>query len=150
MSKTYFFTGGDFMRIKNEIKYVISCVLYLTKHGENRIVSSNEISKAEGIPHLFSLRILKKLEKSGLVTIFKGAKGGYKLTKPGSEINLREAMETIEPVISMSECTETLDKCKTRTARYAVNKIFSGLEKEFVRKLEAVNFRQLADETYGI
>ena len=70
------------MRIKNEIEYVIRILLYLTKYGENRIVSSNEIADAEDIPHLFSLRILKKLEKAGLVKIFKGARGGYQLTKP--------------------------------------------------------------------
>ncbi len=33
------------MRIKNEIEYVIRILLYLTKYGENRIVSSNEMQK---------------------------------------------------------------------------------------------------------
>ena len=35
--------------------------------GNNRIIPSNEISEKEEIPHLFSLRILKKLEKADLV-----------------------------------------------------------------------------------
>lgn len=46
------------MRLKNEIEYVFR-ILYLTINGENRIISSNEISEKEEIPHLFSLRILK-------------------------------------------------------------------------------------------
>ena len=61
------------MRLKNEIEYVFRILLYLTINGDNRIISSNEISEKEEIPHLFSLRILKKLEKADLVLIFKGA-----------------------------------------------------------------------------
>lgn len=84
------------MRLKNEIEYVFRILLYLTINGENRIISSNEISEKEEIPHLFSLRILKKLEKADLVIIFKGAKGGYKLKKDSSEITLKDAIESIE------------------------------------------------------
>lgn len=136
------------MRIKNEIEYVIRILLYLTKYGENRIVPSNEISDAEGIPHLFSLRILKKLEKRGLVTIFKGARGGYKLTKPGSKITLRDAVEAIEPVICIKDCVNSPEECTLRHGNCAVNKAFAEIQRDFIQKLEAVNFEKLAEETY--
>ena len=41
------------MRLKNEIEYVFRILLYLTINGDNRIISSNEISEKEEIPHLF-------------------------------------------------------------------------------------------------
>ncbi len=53
--------------------YLEYCCI-LTINGDNRIISSNEISEKEEIPHLFSLRILKKLEKADLVLIFKELK----------------------------------------------------------------------------
>lgn len=64
------------MRLKNEVEYVFRILLYLSRYGKERIISSTEISEKEQIPHLFSLRILKKMEKAGLVSIQKGAKGG--------------------------------------------------------------------------
>ncbi|WP_410208582.1 RrF2 family transcriptional regulator [Fusobacterium sp.] len=137
------------MRIKNEIEYVIRILLYLTKYGNNRIVASNEISDAEAIPHLFSLRILKKLEKKGLVTIFKGARGGYKLTRPGSKITLRDAIESIEPVICIKDCVNEPESCPLRRGNCAVNRAFSEIQNDFISKLEAVDFQTLADETYG-
>lgn len=136
------------MRIKNEIEYVMRILLYLTKYGEDRIVSSNEVSEAEDIPHLFSLRILKKLEKAGLVTIYKGAKGGYKLTRSGSEITLRDAVESIEPIICIKDCVNSPEECSLRKGHCAINKAFGEIQRDFISKLEAVNFKQLADETY--
>ncbi|AVQ19692.1 RrF2 family transcriptional regulator [Fusobacterium mortiferum] len=136
------------MRIKNEIEYVIRILLYLTKYGENRIVSSNEISDAEDIPHLFSLRILKKLEKASLVKIFKGARGGYQLTKPSEEITLRDAVETIEPVICIKDCVNDPESCSLRKGECAVHRAFNGIQREFIKALESRNFKELAEETY--
>ena len=126
------------MRIKNEIEYVIRILLYLTKYGENRIVSSNEISDAEDIPHLFSLRILKKLEKASLVKIF----------KPSEEITLRDAVETIEPVICIKDCVNDPESCSLRKGECAVHRAFNGIQREFIKALESRNFKELAEETY--
>lgn len=137
------------MRIKNEIEYVIRILLYLTKYGENRVVSSNEISDAEDIPHLFSLRILKKLEKAGLVTIFKGARGGYQLTRPGEKITLRDAVESIEPIICIKDCVNDPNVCTVRKGACAVNRAFAEIQRDFIKKLEARNFKELSEETYN-
>lgn len=137
------------MRIKNEIEYVIRILLYLTKYGENRIVPSNEISEAEDIPHLFSLRILKKLEKAGLVNIYKGARGGYQLTRPSEEITLRDAVETIEPIICIKDCVNDPGSCSLRKGACAVHRAFGEIQREFIKKLEERNFKELAEETYS-
>lgn len=137
------------MRIKNEIEYVMRILLYLTKYGENRIVPSNEISEAEDIPHLFSLRILKKLEKAGFVKIFKGAKGGYQLTKPSQEITLRDAVETIEPIICIKDCVNDPGSCNLRKGNCALHRAFGDIQREFIKKLESRNFKELAEETYS-
>lgn len=136
------------MRIKNEIEYVIRILLYLTEYGEERIISSNEISEAEDIPHLFSLRILKKLEKSGLVKIYKGARGGYQLTKPSEEITLRDAVETIEPIICIKDCVNDPESCTLRKGVCAVHRAFNEIQMEFIKRLESRNFKELAQETY--
>lgn len=137
------------MRIKNEIEYVFRILLYLSKYGENRIVSSNEISDAEDIPHLFSLRILKKLEKAGLVNIFKGARGGYQLTRPSEEITMRDAIETIEPIISIKDCVNDPESCNLRKGNCAIHRAFNEIQMDFIKKLEARNFKELAEETYS-
>jgi len=87
------------MKLKNEIEYVFRILNYLSLQDKDRIVTSTEIAENENIPHLFSIRVLKKMEKKGLLKIFKGANGGYKLNKDPKDITLRDAVETIEEEI---------------------------------------------------
>lgn len=136
------------MRFKNEIEYVFRILLYLTMNGDTRVISSNEISEKEDIPHLFSLRILKKLEKANLVIIFKGAKGGYKLKKDSKDITLKDAVESIEGKICIKDCLEAPARCKVRGGNCGVHRVMRGIEKDFIKQLESVNFKDLADGKY--
>lgn len=140
--------GDEKMKIKNEIEYVIRILLYLSKYGDNRIVASNEISDAEQIPHLFSLRILKKLERAGLVNIYKGARGGYELSRPAENITLRDAVETIDPIICVRDCVNDPNSCELRKGKCAVHKVFRQIQKDYIKKLESISFQKLAQDTY--
>ena len=81
------------MKIKNEVRYALQIVYYLTLHRDKGIISSNEISAEENIPRLFCLRIIKKLEKAGVVKIFRGAKGGYILTRDPKRLTFYDLIE---------------------------------------------------------
>lgn len=127
------------MKLKNEIEYVFRILNYLSLQEKGRIVTSTEIAENENIPHLFSIRVLKKMEKKGLLKIYKGANGGYKLNKDPKEITLRDAVETIEDeiIIKDKSCVVGQTSCSV---------IFEALEKvenNFLKNLEKVNFREL-------
>lgn len=136
------------MRLKNEVEYVFRILLYLSRNGKGRIISSTEISEQEMIPHLFSLRILKKMEKAGLVTIQKGAKGGYSLNKDPKDITLKTAIECIEGEIIVKDCVGHPENCNLRKGKCSVHRAMSFIEKEFVEHLSKYNFQDLADENY--
>ncbi len=127
------------MKLKNEIEYVFRILNYLSLQDKDRIVTSAEIAENENIPHLFSIRVLKKMEKKGLLKIFKGANGGYKLNKEPKDITLRDAVETIEDEIIIKDrnCVAGQTSCSI---------IFGALEKvenNFLKNLEKVHFREL-------
>lgn len=127
------------MRLKNEIEYVFRILNYLSLQDKNRIVTSTEIAENENIPHLFSIRVLKKMEKKGLLKIYKGAAGGYKLNKDPKDITLRDAVEAIETeiIIKDKSCVVGQTSCSI---------IFNALEKvetNFLANLEKVNFRDI-------
>jgi len=105
---------------------------------------AKEIAENENIPHLFSIRVLKKMEKKGLLKIFKGANGGYKLNKEPKDITLRDAVETIEDEIIIKDrsCVVGQTSCSI---------IFKALEKvenNFLSNLEKVNFQELTCPTH--
>lgn len=127
------------MKLKNEIEYVFRILNYLSLQDKDRIVTSTEIAEKENIPHLFSIRVLKKMEKKGLLKIYKGAAGGYKLNKNPEEITLRDAVEAIETkiIIKDKSCVIGQTSCSI---------IFDALEKvenNFLNNLEKVNFKDI-------
>ena len=131
------------MKLKNEIEYVFRILNYLSFQEKWRIVTSTEIAENENIPHLFSIRVLKKMEKKWLLKIYKGANGGYKLNKDPKEITLRDAVETIEDeiIIKDKSCVVGQTSCSV---------IFEALEKvenNFLTNLEKVNFFDLTCPT---
>jgi len=125
------------MKLKNEIEYVFRILNYLSLQNKDRIVTSTEIAENENIPHLFSIRVLKKMEKKGLLKIFKGANGGYKLNKDPKDITLRDAVETIEDEIIIKDrsCVAGQTSCSV------IFKALESVENNFLNNLDKVNLK---------
>lgn len=128
------------MKLKNEIEYVFRILNYLSLQNPNRVVTSNEIAEKENIPHLFSIRVLKKMEKKGLLKIYKGAAGGYKLNKDPKEITLKDAVEAIETeiIIKDKSCVVGETSCSV------IFDVLEKVENNFLNNLQKFNFKDLA------
>lgn len=92
------------MLLTREFDYAM-CIMRALKEGEKRSVKV--ICQEEAIPEPFTYKILKKLEKNGIVKSIRGAKGGYIIARPMVEITLMDIMLSIEPVFGIAECTKT-------------------------------------------
>lgn len=127
------------MKLKNEIEYVFRILNYLSIQKEGKIVTSNEIAENENIPHLFSIRVLKKMEKKGLLKIYKGANGGYKLNRKPENITLKDAVQCIEKDIIIKDKSCVVGQTSCSIIFEALEKV----EKNFLANLESVNFKDL-------
>ncbi|MDO4690303.1 MAG: Rrf2 family transcriptional regulator [Fusobacterium sp.] len=134
------------MRLKNEIEYVFRILNYLSLQDKNRIVTSNEIAEKENIPHLFSIRVLKKMEKKGLLKIYKGAAGGYKLNKKPEDITLKDAVEAIESeiIIKDKSCVVGQTSCSV------IFNVLEKVENNFLNNLQKFNFKDLTSQDKDI
>lgn len=85
------------MRFQTKTEYAIVCLINMAKHYEpQRVMALEEIAKAEHYPIDFMKKIFQKLRKSGIVTSQQGKNGGYALSKPPSEITLKEVIDGLE------------------------------------------------------
>ena len=81
------------MHITRETDYAIR-IVYCLANTQGR-KDAGTISEEMGVTLRFSLKILHKLVKCGIVKSYKGAKGGYELSRPASEINLKQVISNI-------------------------------------------------------
>ncbi len=123
--------------------YAIRMVLFLAKSPKN-IFSRNEISEAMQIPLSVIAKIGQTLEVSGIVEIYKGKKGGYRLKKNPSETTLLEVLESFRGPIALNKCIDNPNFC-SRESFCPVYFIWKEINKKF-RDLLKIDFQSLIEK----
>lgn len=103
------------MRLSTRSRYGVRLMLALGS-GENREpVYLKKIARSEGISEKYLSQIIIPLKANGLVTTFRGAHGGYMLSRPASDIKLREIIEPLEGDLCLVDCVTRPDVCDRST-----------------------------------
>ncbi len=64
--------------------------------GVRRLVTAEQVAKAQGIPPKFLESILLQLRRGGIVQAQRGPEGGYSLARPAEQISLAEVIRVID------------------------------------------------------
>jgi Rrf2 family protein len=86
-------------------------MLALGVSEKKRPVFLKDIANSEEISEKYLSQIIIPLKAKGLVTTFRGAHGGYLLSRPASEIKLRDIIEPLEGDLSLVDCVGNPDVC---------------------------------------
>ena len=135
------------MHITLESDYAVRIVYCLSQDGGR--MDAKRISEETGVTLRFSLKILRKLVTGGLVSSYKGTKGGYELGRAASEISLCDVIETVEGPYALARCVGEDDyQCNRNTASCGVCKfrrIYAEVSDMVRDKLGQVKFSDLMD-----
>lgn len=82
-----------------------------SRYGEGPI-ELKEIAKKESISLKYLEQVINPLRADGLVKAVRGAKGGYRLAKPPSEICLYDVIETLEGPLNLLDCLHDTKACQ--------------------------------------
>jgi len=136
------------MKISTKIRYGARAMLELAYHYGEGPIELKEIAKRENISLKYLEQVINPLRAAGLVKSIRGAKGGYSLAKPPSEICLYDVVETLDGPLNLLECLrdskvcQKVPSCVTRDiwqeVSEAISKIFYSvtLEDMVNRKME--------------
>ena len=92
------------MIFTTKAEYGVRLLVELGRQDGARPVSLKAIAEAEGLPLAYLERIVALLKKAGLVESTRGAHGGYRLTRPPSEIHMDEAVIALEGAVAPMSC----------------------------------------------
>lgn len=70
-------------------------------------VQVKDIAERQDVPKDYLSLIMVDLRKAGVVESVRGPRGGYRLTRPPTEISMGEVLEILEGTIQMLECAST-------------------------------------------
>ena len=132
--------GGDAVHMTLEADYAVRIVGCLTQAA--RRCDAAYLAEQTQVPLRFSLKILRKLVQDGLVVSYKGARGGYCLARPASEITLRQVLEAVEGPYVLSRCQRDEGCCpQMHSCRFSA--IYAEISELVREKLDAHTFAEL-------
>ena len=128
------------MRITQEADYAVRIIDCIAR-SEGRM-DARSISETTGVTLRFTLKILRKLNQSGIVRSFQGVQGGYELARPPQQINLREVIEAVDGPICISRCLTDELSCSQQENKELCyyHSVFAEISKTIRRRLESVTF----------
>jgi len=92
------------MRLSTRSRYGVRLMLALGANKLSKPLFLKDIANSEEMSEKYLSQIIIPLKAKGLVTTFRGAHGGYLLSRPASEITLRDIIEPLEGDLSLVDC----------------------------------------------
>lgn len=102
-------------------------ILRVLKDGQQ--TTTGELCERAKTPQQFAYKILKKLSRSGMVSVTRGAEGGCRLKADLYQTTLFDLMKAMEAEVLINACMETGYTCTWRQACNRTCEIHTGLGK---------------------
>ncbi len=97
------------LRIKKMTDYAVLILSNLAMHDD--FLTAKEIASSTHISLPTVKKLLKQLNKKGLVTSRQGVLGGYTLHSDAKKISVALLLTALEGNLSITQCASTDDKC---------------------------------------
>ena len=112
-------------------------------YGEGPILLK-DVAKRERISERYLEQIILPLKAAGLVNSTRGARGGFILAKPPSQIRLIEVMQVSEGSIAPVECVSDPEVC-SHASLCVTRDIWSEMKKAMDGILESTTLQDLVE-----
>jgi Rrf2 family iron-sulfur cluster assembly transcriptional regulator len=73
-------------------------------YEKNSFVAISEIAERQSIPAAYLEQLFRYLRKAGILTSLRGPGGGYRLTRPNSDIKIGEIIAAVERKMDATQC----------------------------------------------
>lgn len=130
------------MKLSTKGRYGARAALELALRYGSGPVMVREIAGSQEISERYLEHILNSLRASGLVRSTRGARGGYELAKPPSDITLGDVVRSLEGPLDIVSCTRDED-CR-RAAVCVTMKVWRDVRDAIEGVLEAVTLEELS------
>jgi len=135
------------MKISQKGLYALQAMMALARRYRQGAIRIRDIAYQEGLPEKFLELILLEMKNARLVESVRGAKGGYQLRRPPSEIRLSEIIRLIDGAIAPFGDAEQLRSLINRDADHsALYQVFLDVRDAAVKILDNTT---LADISSG-
>ncbi|MFK7886131.1 MAG: SUF system Fe-S cluster assembly regulator [Gammaproteobacteria bacterium] len=110
-----------------------------------RIFAASEIAAETKLALPTVRKLLKMLSKAELVASYRGASGGYALSRPAEDISAAEILDALEGPVTLTECSASDSQCRLEHS-CGVGQSWQHINRLIRQSLEDVSLTQLCNE----
>ena len=100
------------MRLSTRARYGLRLMFELAAKEKREPMFLKEIASRQNISEKYLSQIIVSLKNGGLVNTYRGAHGGYVLSRQPENISLLEIVELLEGDLSLVDCITAPDVCE--------------------------------------
>lgn len=132
-------------------RYALRALIFIAKTNGEAPVPISVIAADQKLPRKFLEIILLELKHGGIVDSYRGKMGGYRLTRPASEISFGEIIRLIEGPIALVPCVSVTayERCADcfDEATCVIRKVMLVVREQTAAILDTKTLAELAAET---
>jgi Rrf2 family protein len=129
--------------------YAVRAMLALGRGEGGRLLSVRRIAADMSIPPRFLPQVMGDLVRARLVKGMPGRTGGYRLSRPATEISLLTIVEAVEGGSRRQTCVLRGGPCRL-DGTCDVHDAFAGAQEAMIASLEAVTLADLTGLTVSL
>ena len=137
------------MKISQKGLYALQAMMMLARHYNQGAIRIRDIAYEEVLPEKFLELILLELKNARIVESVRGAKGGYQLRRPPSEIHLSEIIRLIDGPLAPFGDAEQLRSLIDRDLEHrALYQVFLEVRNAAAKILEHTTLADIVDPRF--
>jgi Rrf2 family protein len=133
------------MRISQKGLYALQAMMMLARHHKQGAIKIRDIAYEENLPEKFLELILLEMKNARLVESVRGAKGGYQLRRPPSQIYLSEIVRLIDgPLAPLGDAESLQNLIDSDENHRALYEVFMAVRDAAARILDSTSLEDIA------
>jgi Rrf2 family protein len=125
------------IRVSTKGRYGLRLMIDLALHGGGEIVRLREIAERQEISGKYLWQVINPLKNAGLVTVTRGAHGGFALARPAEKITVYDIVAPLEGPMSLVACVRRKDECN-RAAACAAREVWTAVDRALEKALRGI------------
>ncbi len=136
------------MKVSTKGRYAARAMLDLAQHFGEGPILVKDISRREEFSDRYLEQILIPLKVAGLVRVVRGARGGFSLARPPSEIKLLEIIQIVEGSTAPVDCVDDARVC-SRSDLCVTREVWAEMKVAIDTVLESITLQDLLERQKG-
>ena len=132
------------MKLTTKGRYAVMAMADLALFKDRGPVSLTEISLRQNISLAYLEQIFIKLKNNNLVKSIRGAKGGYILERPATEIKISNIISAVDEEVKTLNCKKESKKgCNSKTTKCITHNLWDQLDQHINNFFEKIKLQDL-------